>query len=136
MPGRARQHRQRLFELEIVEVAGNQHLGVRIGRQRGIDEVVHGLRLRGALDLAGVERRVVGAVERAAATLGGEVVVDDRDLFTVEREGGDQRRPRIEERIVGIGLLVGVAGRIGDWPCHRPPTVFSDPSTKSTRSVR
>ena len=108
------QHRHRLLELELVEVAGDDDLGVRIARQQAVDEVVDRLRLRGALHLAGVERRLVGAVQRAAAALGGEVVVDDRDLFAVELEGRDQRRTRIEERIVGIGLLVGIAGRIGD----------------------
>ena len=100
------EHAHRLFRRELVEIAGHHDFGVGIAGQQVVDEIVDRLRLRGALDLAGVERRLDRADHRAAAALRGEVVVDDRDLVAVELEGRDQRRAGAEERIVRIGLLI------------------------------
>src|SRR5262249_45533727 len=107
------EHVERLLELELVEVAGDDNLGVRIGAQHAVDEIVDRLRLRGAGHLTGVEWRLVATQQGGAAAFRGEVIVDDDDLLAIEVEGGDQRRARLEERIVRGGGFIAVGGGVG-----------------------
>ena len=80
---------------ELVEVAGDDDLGVRIAGEQAVDEVVDRLRLRGALHLAGIERGLIRPEQFRAAAFRGKVVVDDRHVLTVELEGRDERWPRL-----------------------------------------
>ncbi len=93
-------------ELVVVEVAGDDHLGLGVLGQQILDESVDQLRLRGALDLRAAGRRLEAAVEALVAALGVEVVGDHEHpaaRTALERELPDQR--------LAAGLPRRVGGR-------------------------
>src|SRR5262245_56408540 len=111
--GRALEDLHRLLELKLIQIAGDDYIGAGIDREQVVDEVIDRLGLSGALHFAGVERRLITSEQRCAPALRGEVIVDYDVRLAVEVEGRNQRWARVEEWIVGIGLLFAVPVRGG-----------------------
>ncbi len=90
-------------ELEVVEVAQNDDLGIRIDGEDRVGEVVDDLGLLEALGLAGQRRRLEAAEEGLVAALGVEVVGHREEVVAVEGELANERlAARVEG---GVGRI-------------------------------
>ncbi len=65
--GGAAEDLHRLLVRVLVQIAGDDHLGIRVRRKERVDEIVDGLSLAGALHLASIERGLVEPKQRCAA---------------------------------------------------------------------
>ena len=85
--------RERGRELEVVEVAQDDHVGARVDREDVLREVAHQPRLLGPLQLRRTRGRLEVAHERLVAALRVEVVRDDEQVARVEGELAGERLP-------------------------------------------
>src|ERR671911_1219584 len=80
----------RLGELEVVDVAEDDHVRVRVGGEEICDKAVNDLRLSVASDLAEASRGLRGTEERLVVALRAEVVDDDEQLLLADAELADK----------------------------------------------
>ena len=96
----ALQDRQRLGELEVVEVPEDDDAGAGVDGVERVHEVVDDLRLCVPLGLRGAVRRLEAAEQRIVAALRVEVVDDCEDRLPTPAELADERlAARVERRI-------------------------------------
>ncbi len=88
-------------ELEVVEISQHDNIGVRIGCDDCVDEVVLDLGLMMALHFTDTRRRLEVPEQRIVATLRVEVVGDHKQVVAVEQELARQWLAAGVERRVG-----------------------------------
>src|SRR3990170_7297117 len=76
----AAKNRQRVRELEVVEVSQHDHVRPRVGRQEFVDEGPHHVRLRAALRLREARWWLEAAEQRVVAALRLPMVGDDEQF--------------------------------------------------------
>ena len=98
---RVKQGLQRAGELEVVQVSGHDHIGVRVDGQHALHESSHRLRLSQPLNGRIEHRRLARTKQRLVAPLAVEVVGHHDDLLSVHRELRHQRLAAAVEGGVG-----------------------------------
>src|SRR3990172_2633253 len=87
--------------MEVVQVAQDDHVRVRVGHQERVRKIVHYLRLQHTLHLAQQDWRLETTEERIIAALGVEMIGDHEHFIAFEGEFACQRFSAVKKRQVG-----------------------------------